>query len=372
MKRITITKDHKTWAEKYLKEMKYARPRHGYISNACWLLSKLSRAIESGWFVPLPVKNNNGSTIYTARPASDFVSYLGKIIVEYEQLLVMPPRDFQAKISDFDSIINTKEVCLIKLEQKKDIEGKNTIPAKKVLFHELIVQYMRYNHVQSKIFSKYVRKIGIKTCVYCNAQYAITTKGGVTLYQLDHCLPKSRYPYLSTCFFNLQPSCGTCNLYKSDNDMKYGVYSPTIWRDENDHTPDYFYFKIGDKAMADYITDHDAEKIGIEFKANDERSADIGSLLNDYQKYFHIDDQYAEHKDVAEEIIWKKYAYSSDYMKNLANAFKPIAPNMVSDLSRLIMGHYMEEEKIFKRPLSKMVQDIAKQLHIDFDVDDKN
>ena len=35
------------------------------------------------------------------------------------------------------------------------------------------------------------------------------------------------------------------------------------------------------------------------------------------------------------------------------------------DVKRLVMGYYMDENDVYKRPLSKMVQDVARQLHID-------
>lgn len=42
-----------------------------------------------------------------------------------------------------------------------------------------------------------------------------------------------------------------------------------------------------------------------------------------------------------------------------------------SELSRLIMGNYMNKDEVYKRPLSKLVQDIAKQLHINFEQKDE-
>lgn len=39
------------------------------------------------------------------------------------------------------------------------------------------------------------KKLGIKTCVYCNASYAIATDDNKATYQVDHCFPKSKYPF---------------------------------------------------------------------------------------------------------------------------------------------------------------------------------
>lgn len=58
-------------------------------------------------------------------------------------------------------------------------------------------------------------KLGIKACVYCNASYTVATDDDRATFQIDHSYPKSKYPFLCTSFFNLQPSCMHCNQIKS-------------------------------------------------------------------------------------------------------------------------------------------------------------
>lgn len=355
MKRIAITSTIEKLANKFKKEMLYVKPIHHEISRACTQLAILCDNFDHGW-IAMEVKNSNGEIIYPARSSEDLKNYITKIKTEYENLLILHPSNFSEKISEFNRIIPTEEICKIKIK-------RNPNGDKEEWLHELIVKKMRYNYVQSKIFPKYIRLMGIKTCVYCNSQYAITTRSDESLYQLDHCMPKSRYPYLSTSFFNLQPCCSSCNLWKSDNDILYGNYSPSIWRELDEPDEDYFLFKIKEDALTQYLLTRDKDDIAIELVIKGNALDELVSLHNDYQKYFKIDALYSEHKDVVEEILWKQYVYSNSYIKSLRSAFKSI--NKVNlDFSRFIMGNYMNKDDVFKRPLSKLVQDIASQLHI--------
>lgn len=44
------------------------------------------------------------------------------------------------------------------------------------------------------------------------------------MYQMDHFMPQSLYPFLGTCFYNLQPSCGICNGHKGKSLSDFGLY----------------------------------------------------------------------------------------------------------------------------------------------------
>ena len=56
-----------------------------------------------------------------------------------------------------------------------------------------------------------VNNLNLSTCVYCNRQYITPVKDVKLRPALDHFYPKSVYPILALCFFNLIPSCDICN-----------------------------------------------------------------------------------------------------------------------------------------------------------------
>lgn len=365
MKRIAITSEIDKWAQEFLKDMLY-KSRNQEVAVACKNLEKLVSDINAGWLVPLEVTDNVGNLLYVQRNPVDLIAYIRKIKEEYKTLLIMHPFKFIDKIHEFETLIGTDEVSKIEFNQIQGANRPINLPKKK-LFHELLVHAMRYDYVQSTVFPKYIRLLGIKTCVYCNSQYAITTHSGESLYQLDHCLPKSKYPYLCTSFFNLQPCCGSCNLRKSANDMLYGDCFATIWSEESEPDIDYFSFSLKADALSYYLLSHEKDDLETELVVADDTSEELKSLHRDYQNYFKIDALYAEHKDVVEEVVWKKYVYSDAYCESLHSAFKAWIKKDDPDVVRLMMGNYMNKNEVYKRPLSKLMQDIAKQLHIDLE-----
>ena len=286
------------------------------------------------------------------------VSYVQEIIDKWQSLIVATPDTFAGIESDFK-----KRVGNIDLEKKVTITayGRHKKPKPKILpFHEAIVWAMRYDRAQSHIYPKYMRLLGIRACVYCNAQYAFSVEGdkGYQNYDLDHLLPKSKYPYLCTSFFNLQPSCPTCNRKKGKkeirpNEKRFHLF--VLPGSSLDPTS----FKIDDQSMVNYLMspDKDAEQLKILF------SCDDAALERMFNRFFHIKTLYQAHKDVAEELIWKRKIYNKAYQWVFRKQFKFMGFKK-SDFNRFILGNYDTVENIHKRPLAKMTQDIAKQLGI--------
>lgn len=359
MKKITITREIDDWAQEYCKSLKYKRTRNSEISISCRMLTELMGDIQKGLYKVEGVNEEARGDESINEDRTKLIDYIEKIRQEYETLLTTHPKTFNSLIGEFEAIISKERIDKVKLVSTAD--GKTE------LFYDNIVRCMRYSHIQSKVFPEYVRRLGIKTCVYCNAQYAITTEndGMDSLYEFDHCLPKSKYPYLSANFFNLQPCCGPCNRKKLANDMMYGDHFATIWREEGDMTKDDFFFHLKDDSIAKYLTDYRRTDIDIEFKVREDAPDQVKRLYEDYCKNFRIKRLYREHKDVAEELIWKKYSYNNALVQSLKDAFDSKANITEQDVKRLIMGYYMDENDVYKRPLSKMVQDVARQLHID-------
>lgn len=82
------------------------------------------------------------------------------------------------------------------------------------------------------------------------------------------------------------------------------------------------------------------------------------------KKYNYKDlDLYKAHKDIAEELLWKKYVYNHVIRDIYRDLFKELG-FVDADFNRFILGNYDKIDDIHKRPLSKMTQDIARQLGI--------
>jgi len=81
------------------------------------------------------------------------------------------------------------------------------------------------NNEQNYSAYDFVEKLALDTCPYCNRNYTFVVKKGKLRPEIDHFYPKTIYPYLAVNFFNLIPSCQTCNKTKS-NDINFNWLSP--------------------------------------------------------------------------------------------------------------------------------------------------
>ncbi len=111
-------------------------------------------------------------------------------------------------------------------EDKSEISfSKNDIKFKSK-FKETIEYVFSYDNLPDNYSKKsaepawnrhsVISKMGVRVCPYCNRQYITnyTTVGSDNLNvtaDLDHYYPKSPYPYLAMSLYNFIPSCQICN-----------------------------------------------------------------------------------------------------------------------------------------------------------------
>lgn len=236
--------------------------------------------------------------------------------------------------------------------KKKFTFGKETKS-----FPDWIVWAMRYEDVRDEPYlMEHFRKEDIKTCVYCNAQFAVTVDESsgkyIANYELDHNVPKSIYPFLCTNFFNLVPCCGQCNKNKSDKDLKFKLYT------KEGENLDEFVFSLDDAHLGEYLTTFQRDNIIVEFNGRNARAQEVSEKFNEE---LHIEDLYNEHKDVVEELLWKYVIYNPSYLNALSSQFnKGFLGN--GDFKRFILGSYYSPKDVFRRPLAKLIQDISEQI----------
>jgi 5-methylcytosine-specific restriction endonuclease McrA len=69
--------------------------------------------------------------------------------------------------------------------------------------------------------------LGITVCPYCNRNFIFNSTKKRTSH-FDHFFPESKYPFLAMSFYNLVPSCSTCNTLKGKESIDYNPYSKQI------------------------------------------------------------------------------------------------------------------------------------------------
>ena len=193
------------------------------------------------------------------------------------------------------------------------------------------------NHYNNKIDKKSLVKItGVTVCPYCNRNFTNVTEEANTS-QLDHFFPKNEYPLLALCFYNLIPSCYGCNNKKSAD-------------------------FINNSESIDIIIKDDISEEGLKQLESKDKLSVRQKLLKD--KYV-IDTRslYKLHTDVIQELLWKQEVYSNSYKIKLEEILATSDKKFSKyEIDRMIVGYYTDKENYGKRPLSKMVTDISKEI----------
>ena len=201
----------------------------------------------------------------------------------------------------------------------------------------------------SKFFEEQVE---VHVCYFCNIEYInkFTThdervKNGFTL---DHFISKADYPYLALSLYNLVPSCYTCNSPKVKGIKEVKTFSPTSSSFD-------FHEKVKFKTFMQN------ENLQIE---RDKDFAlllkeDFSEVYDEYIKVFELDGRYAYHKNKVVEMINKRKEYPESRIKELALLSQKTEEEVKQDL----FGEYLNEE-LHKRPLGKLISDIAQELKL--------
>lgn len=214
------------------------------------------------------------------------------------------------------------------------------------IFYRIFVDY-GYDKIDKL---KFIQNINLGSCPYCNRNYifSINKKGSVKP-EIDHFYPKSIYPYLAVSYFNLIPSCPTCNGFGSkeakDTFYAYPISNPYELK-END-----FKFSVSPKSI---------DFFNVESKKYDFNSFEIELYGNKANlEIFKLEELYKQHKDIVLELLIKKAYYPKSYIEELKGfGFSE------DEIYRYLMCNYKKEEDLHKRPLSKLIKDISEELGI--------
>lgn len=333
----------------------------------------------------------------TKKNANQYGQSLGKIKKELTEL-----RNAHASKQDvldyLDFLINyLEEILLIKPNQMKDViagrhieliignQASNTAPLKPAnmaninAIYEDIVRALKYTTAREILFDIY-NDMGIKSCVYCNAQYVTNfryfdSKGKEQKrgnFQADHFHDKSTWPCFASSFYNLFPTCGPCNNVKNNSeDVNFSLYT------EDEYNIDPFIFSLNKTKICLSSLKQTYEDIEIEFSSADvskqtsvikdpARIDDINETYKgDYDGHknkLHIDRLYNQNfKSVISKLLTRINDNDEDYQKQIENAYGYLKQKNLLNINEFIYGFIQEEDRIHEEPLTKLKQDILKQ-----------
>lgn len=174
-----------------------------------------------------------------------------------------------------------------------------------------------------------MNKMGIKVCPYCEDQHI----EGVTIgtvrkrtMEFDHFYPKGsdEYPALAMCFFNLIPSCITCNRTKLTKPVSANPYSEDI--EELTHLN--VDLPIG--INMETLTDDECE---IKFNPIGDMVLNVTNLA--------LEERYSFSKREAYELLKKKQKYPTEKIQELAD----MGYGTVQSITRDLFGSPRSEAK---------------------------
>lgn len=198
-----------------------------------------------------------------------------------------------------------------------------------------------------------VKLLNITTCHYCNRNYIFKAtrnnrKKG-TRPELDHFYPQNNYPFLRLSFYNLIPSCHTCNHLKLNKHN--GLISPY-----DDDLIEKFNFKHLPQdvnSLYGYGNNHQVILSPIKNYENRIKIHDETFLLNQL---------YSNYGDLIQELIIKKRIAGKEYFSMIKKLFRGAISD--NEIKRFAFGNYLNEKDFHKRPLSKFIFDIAQDLKL--------
>lgn len=187
------------------------------------------------------------------------------------------------------------------------------------------------------------------TCNYCNREYIFVyeKKGKGMVPQFDHWFPKQDFPMLALSFYNLVPSCATCNTIKSTDNLNLSNHLHPYIDQDIASSYSFSYLALG------------TTKNQIVFKNNsfsNTRGIDTVKALN-------LELIYRGHSDKElQDLIDLRYKYSTNYLNILLEKMFPDIDISKEERYRLIFGIELEKENYHKRIFSKFKNDIINEL----------
>ena len=204
------------------------------------------------------------------------------------------------------------------------------------------------DHGYSKLDKyKFIRELKLKSCAYCNRAYIFTINKNKNLKpEIDHFYPKAIYPYLAISFYNLIPSCPTCNGFGAKgarDSFKEKLKNP---------------YEITNN---DFKFTFNIESINIINGKIDEQSIDINlsNFIHANNEYFQLKNLYSEHRDIVIDLYQKTCQVNTKEHFDILSKSLEGLDFKDDEIYQLVTSSYSKDNDFHKRPLSKFTKDIS-------------
>ena len=205
-----------------------------------------------------------------------------------------------------------------------------------------------------------IDSVGSNVCPYCNRSFIYTSKKEngqkVTHAELDHFYSKDLFPYLAIAKHNLVPCCSSCN--RQGGKFTVDAYDKRMVNPfEILKSDDFLEFKLRIKSADVTSLNTLANGLSLKLIAKNAEMKKNVEILN-------LNDLYQHHTDYAAELYFKWLVKATKvYRTSIKGILRRQGIKLSDDdIKRIIVGIYINEQDYSKRPLSKMMHDIAEDL----------
>lgn len=247
---------------------------------------------------------------------------------------------------------------------------------KKLSLSENTINYFhkKYKNFRDSQGSKIVEILDIGVCPYCNRNFIdVYSKNNNSYFkgEFDHYYPKSKYPHLALCLFNMIPVCKTCNHEKSNIDKQ--VLYP--YRNKGE---DYCKFELSCLTENDkYDITHEKKINNLEEKQYDftylmgisdnfkielkSKETEHQEIVRNTEEVFNLNKKYNNSKLYVKNLLRKRYIFNESYLESISETFNEIFKSP-KEAKQVLFSIDLENPNFNERPFSKLTYDILKEL----------
>jgi len=294
---------------------------------------------------------------YQPNFADDYYALFSKFKVQNDSFETYYNTHLKSELNDY----SLRDIVCGDFEKLDEI--KTSIGSKYSSKNNIVKQVFNYDKAKSKTITLKISKlqpkiakffednIEVHTCYFCNIEFInkfstlTKTKNGFTL---DHFMDKGTYPYLALSLYNLVPSCYVCNS-KVKGTQPIGGVAPTSQKFDFDDKVKFKTFLSNPNLQVD-------DEADIELFLKE----DFSDKYQNYLQVLELDGRYDYHKYRVIEMIQKR----KDYPDSRIKEFAQLTQKTVEEVKQDLFGIYLKED-LNKRPLSKLIKDISKELEVE-------
>lgn len=232
-----------------------------------------------------------------------------------------------------------------------------------------------YENFQKNHSKEFLNYLEIDTCTYCNRNYTLNLTKTHTRAELDHWFPKDKFPILALSFYNLIPSCHSCNHIKGNgDDLVKEILNITTSKKQTKEEKKEIHNKI-----YDWWKEKSLKSLNHPYSSNDKKfkfsyfyeSLDSfkvitktkDKIIEETLKFNKTEDIYNAHSDKElKDLLDLRYKYSKNYLEILLEKTFTELSMSKEEAYRMIFGIEIKEEDYHKRPFSKFKHDIIEEL----------